>query len=235
MRRRDFFTILGAAAVAVPFAGSASHVFSESNAFEGHKFPELPYGFDALEPFVDAKTMELHYSKHHRGYYDKFIAAIKGTEAENIPVEKIFSGISKYPEPVRNNGGGFYNHVLYWENMTPVKTEIPENLKTALLKDFGSIDDFKLKFAASAKSHFGSGWAWLITDQQGRLAITTTPNQDNPLMDIATVKGVPLLCIDVWEHAYYLKYQNRRPEYVDNFMNLINWDEVNRRYLKTIR
>ena len=232
MKRRDFFTILGVAAVAAPFAGSATSLLTQPGPFAGHQFPELPYAFDALEPYIDAKTMEIHYTKHHRAYFDKFVAALNGTDSANWSMEKIFAGISKMPEVIRNNGGGFYNHNLFWENLAPGKKDIPEKLKNALQRDFNSVDDFKTKFSTAAKSHFGSGWAWLISDAQGKLSITSTPNQDNPLMDIATAKGTPLLCLDVWEHAYYLKYQNKRADYVDNFWNVVNWDVVAKRYQK---
>ncbi len=232
MKRRDFFTILGVAAVAPPFAGSAAALLGDSGPFAAHQFPELPYAFGALEPYIDAKTMEIHYTKHHRAYFDKFVAAVNGTDAADMPVEKIFAGISKLSETIRNNGGGFFNHNLFWENMSPVKTEASEKLKNALQRDFNSFDEFRTKFSTAAKSHFGSSWAWLISDNQGKLSVTSTPNQDNPLMDIVAVKGTPLLCIDVWEHAYYLKYQNKRADYVDNFWNLVNWNVVSKRYQK---
>ena len=178
--------------------------------------------------------MELHYSKHHRGYYDKFIAAIEGTDLVKTPMEKIFASVGKQPAAIRNNGGGYYNHALYWENMTPKQTEIPVNLKSAIEKDFGSLDSFKMKFNTSAKTHFGSGWAWLSVDATGRLFVSSTANQDNPLMDVVEEKGIPILGIDVWEHAYYLKYQNKRAEYVDNFWNIINWEIVNKRLLAVL-
>jgi superoxide dismutase, Fe-Mn family len=234
MKRRDFFTILGVAAVAAPFAGSAAILFPGNEGFTGFQFPELPYPYDALEPYIDAKTMEIHYTKHHRSYFDKFTAAINGTEANSLSIEKIFASVSKYPDALRNNGGGYFNHNLFWENMAPGKTEITEKLKGAIIRDFNSLEEFKNKFSTAAKTHFGSGWAWLISDSQGKLSVTTTANQDNPLMDIASMKGTPLLCLDVWEHAYYLKYQNKRADYVDNFWNVVNWETVSKRYLKVI-
>ena len=229
MERRKFITVIGAAALAAPLVGSIASCASESKSFAGHTFPALGYDYNALEPYIDADTMELHYSKHHRGYFDKFMAAADGTDLLTTPVEKIFSEISKQSDAIRNNGGGYYNHSLYWENMTPSPGDIPANLKSALEKDFGSVDTFKEQFGNKAKTHFGSGWAWLAATSDGKLFVTATPNQDNPLMDISPEKGHPLLTIDVWEHAYYLKYQNRRAEYVDNFWNIINWEVVNKR------
>ena len=229
MERREFITVLGTATLAVPVIGTMTSYGSESKAFEGHKFPDLGYDFNALEPYIDAQTMELHYTKHHQGYYNKFLAAAEGTELLTTPIEQIFGEVSKLPSGIRNNGGGYYNHTLYWENMTPSQGDMPSDLKEAIEKDFGSVDSFKEKFGTAAKTHFGSGWAWLIYDNVGKLAVASTPNQDNPLMDVSEYKGIPLLAIDVWEHAYYLNYQNRRADYVDNFWNVVNWDVVNRR------
>ena len=229
MERRKFITVLGTAALAVPAIGTMASYGSELKAFEGHKFPDLGYGFNALEPYIDAQTMELHYTKHHQGYFNKFLSAAEDTELLNTPMEQIFAKVSKLPVGIRNNGGGFYNHTLYWENMTPSQGEIPSDLKAAIEKDFGSVESFKEKFGTAAKTHFGSGWAWLIYDNNGKLAVTSTPNQDNPLMDVTEHRGIPILGIDVWEHAYYLNYQNRRADYVDNFWNVVNWDVVNKR------
>ncbi len=234
MERRKFITVVGTAALAAPIVGSMASCASESKSFEGHKFPELGYAFNALEPYIDAQTMELHYTKHHRGYYDKFMAAAEGTDLLTTPMEQIFAKISEQPVAVRNNGGGYFNHALFWENMTPSQTEMPSDLKSALERDFGSVDSFKEKFNTAAKTHFGSGWAWLIAGSNGNLLVTSTPNQDNTLMDISDAKGTPLLGIDIWEHAYYLKYQNRRAEYVDNFWNLINWNVVNKRLSESL-
>lgn len=233
MERRNFISILGTAAVAAPVLGSAFAAYgseSKKKVFAGHEFPELPYAYEALEPAIDARTMELHYSKHYKGYFDKFTAAVKDTEAASIPMEDIFAKITKYDTAVRNNGGGYYNHWLFWENMTPEKTMISEKLEKTITENFGSFDKFKEEFGTAAKSHFGSGWAWLAVAPDGRLFVTTTANQDNPLMNDAPKQGKPLLALDVWEHAYYLKYQNRRPEYVDQFWNIVNWEEVSRRY-----
>jgi superoxide dismutase, Fe-Mn family len=199
----------------------------------GFAFPALPYSYDALEPYIDKLTVEIHYDRHHRNYFNKFVAAVKGTEMEKMSLEAIFANMSKYPETVRNNGGGLYNHTLYWENMAPNAGGVPtEKLAAAIDKSFGSFEKFKEQFGLAGKSKFGSGWAWLIVDKAGALKVTTTSNQDNPLMDNVAPRGIPLLALDVWEHAYYLKYQNKRADYVDAFWNLINWPEVQKRYDK---
>ncbi len=200
-------------------------------AAQSFVFPALPYSYDALEPYIDKATVELHYDKHHRGYYTKFVAAIKGTDMETMPMETIFATISKRSVDVRNNAGGFYNHTLYWENMKPNAGGQPSaDLMKVIEKQFGSFDKFKEQFSNAAKGKFGSGWAWLILTKNHELKITTTSNQDNPLMDVVEENGIPLLALDVWEHAYYLKYQNRRPEYVDAFWNLVDWKTVESRY-----
>ncbi|WP_372934937.1 superoxide dismutase [Mariniphaga sediminis] len=229
MKRRNFITAMGTVALATPLIGTISSCASETKKFEGHKFPELGYDFNALEPYIDAQTMELHYTKHHQGYFNKFMNAAEGTELLNTPMEQIFATISQQSDGVRNNGGGFYNHALFWENMTPSQGEIPAELKAAIDKDFGSLETFKEKFGTAAKTQFGSGWAWLAVDSNGKLFVTSTPNQDNPLMDVADTQGVPLLGLDVWEHAYYLNYQNKRGDYVNNFWNIVNWDVVKSR------
>lgn len=196
-------------------------------AFE---LPALPYAKDALEPHIDAQTMEIHHDKHHAGYTNKLNAAIEGTELENKSIEDILKEVSKHGTAVRNNGGGFYNHALFWEVMGPNGGGAPSGaLADAIDEGCGSFDEFKDAFAKAAAGRFGSGWAWLIV-KDGKLEITSTPNQDNPLMDVADVKGTPILGLDVWEHAYYLKYQNRRPDYIQAFFNVINWDEVAKRY-----
>ena len=195
------------------------------------QLPDLKYGYDALEPNIDARTMEIHHTKHHGGYTKKLNSAIEGTELENKTIEEILAGISTLPVGVRNNGGGYYNHTLFWEIMGPNGGGTPTGEVARAIDDaFGSFDSFKEKFTTAATGRFGSGWAWLIKDNQGKLHVTDTPNQDNPLMDIAQVKGFPVLGLDVWEHAYYLKYQNRRPEYIEAFWNVIDWDAVNKRY-----
>ena len=194
------------------------------------KLPTLSYSYDALEPIIDARTMEIHHSKHHAGYTNNLNNAVQGTDLEGKTIEELLSGVSKLPVAVRNNGGGFYNHALYWEVMTPGGASKPEgNLLKAINSSFGSYENFKDAFAKAASTRFGSGWAWLLK-QGDSLVVSSTPNQDNPLMDVADVKGSPILGIDVWEHAYYLKYQNRRPEYIDAFLNVVNWDEVAKRF-----
>lgn len=197
-------------------------------AFE---LPALDYAYNALEPHIDARTMEIHHSKHHQAYVTNLNNAIAGTDAEGLSIEDICRNISKYAPAVRNNGGGHYNHSLFWQVMGPGKGGVPTGaLGDAINSTFGSFDAFKEKFAAAAATRFGSGWAWLVKTADGKLEVTSTPNQDNPLMDVADVKGTPLLGIDVWEHAYYLNYQNRRPDYVAAFWNVINWDAVAARF-----
>ncbi len=196
-------------------------------AFE---LPKLAYAYDALEPNIDAKTMEIHHSKHHNAYVTNLNNAIAGTDAEKLSIEEICKNISKYPMPVRNNGGGHFNHSLFWTIMGPNAGGEPTgDLAAAINSSFGSFAEFKTQFAAAATTRFGSGWAWLIV-KDGKLAISSTPNQDNPLMDVAEVKGTPVLGVDVWEHAYYLHYQNRRPDYLAAFWNVINWNEVAKRF-----
>lgn len=230
MQRRNFITTLGAAALAVPYLGAISSCASETKVFEGHTFPELGYAFNALEPYIDAMTMEIHYTKHHRAYFDNFMKAADGTEMLKTPMPEIFAKMSSFPVVVRNNGGGYYNHNLFWEILTPQKTEVPKDLKEAITKDFGSFDEFSSQFGAAARTQFGSGWAWLSVDQNGKLFVSSTPNQDNPLMDISEKRGTPVLGLDVWEHAYYLNYQNRRADYIDSFWNIVNWNSVEERY-----
>lgn len=202
---------------------------------QNFEFKPLPYTYDALEPFIDAKTMEIHYSKHHKTYYENFINSIKGTKAENMSIEEIFSNVEMLPTAVRNNGGGYWNHQFFWNIMAPQgKPLTDKKLKNAINKSLGSFDSFKEQFKKSALSLFGSGWTWLIVDENKNLQIINTPNQDNPLMSIAPTKGIPILAIDIWEHAYYLKYQNRRSEYIDNWFQVINWEEVAKLYHQAI-
>jgi superoxide dismutase, Fe-Mn family len=191
MERRNFIAAVGTVAVASPFFGALSSCATETKTFEGHKFPELGYDFNALEPYIDAQTMELHYTKHHQGYFNNFMKAADGTELLETPLEKFLATISQQSETVRNNGGGFYNHTLFWENMTPSAAEIPAELNQAIENDFGSFDAFKEEFGTAAKTRFGSGWAWLAVGADGKLFVTSTPNQDNPLMDVADEKGTP--------------------------------------------
>lgn len=197
-------------------------------AFE---LPKLPYDYKALEPHIDAMTMEIHHSKHHGAYTNNLNAAIQGTELEQLSLEAILKSVSKYPVAVRNNGGGFYNHSLFWTIFSPNGGGEPKGeVAAAISARFGSFEAFKEEFNKAAMSRFGSGWAWLV-NVDGILAVTSSPNQDNPLMDVSEVKGFPVFGIDVWEHAYYLKYQNRRNEYIGAFWNLLNWDEINRRFV----
>jgi len=193
--------------------------------------PDLSYDYNALEPYIDARTMEIHHSKHHAGYTNNLNNAVAGTALEGKRIEEILHSISGQSAAVRNNGGGFYNHNLYWSVMGPGGGGKPEgDLSSAIDAAVGSFDEFKSKFSTAAATRFGSGWAWLVKQQDGSLVVSSTPNQDNPLMDVADVKGTPVLGIDVWEHAYYLKYQNRRPEYIEAFWNVINWEEVSKRF-----
>lgn len=209
-------------------------VMTHNTEFTGFEFPALPYAYDALEPYIDAQTMEIHYDRHHRAYYNNFLAAVKGTEAENMPLEAIFAKMSSFSDAVRNNGGGYYNHIMFWNNMSPDGGEPSAALVRAIDEAFGSMEKFKEIFGNAGKTRFGSGWAWLVVTPEGKLAVGSTPNQDNPLMDISPIKGAPILALDVWEHAYYLKYQNKRPEYVENFWNLVNWKNVNARFEEAI-
>ena len=229
MKQTFYIALVGLALVISTSCGNATNKQNPVQKAIDSVFPELPYAYNALEPTIDAKTMEIHYSKHHKAYYTNFLAAIKETPAANLDLKSLFAEISKQPVAVRNNGGGYYNHMLFWENMSPTKTTPSGKLKAAIEKDFGSMEKFKEEFAGAAKKQFGSGWAWLVLGKDGKLFVSSTPNQDNPLMDVADKKGTPLLCIDVWEHAYYLKYQNLRAEYVDNFWNVVNWDTVSKR------
>lgn len=203
--------------------------------FDIHVFPALPYAYDALEPYIDARTMEVHYDRHHRTYFNNFISAIKDTEYDNSTIEQIFSKVSEAGDAIRNNGGGFFNHVFFWDNLSATSGAPSKELSEAINQSFGSFDKFKEAFSNSAKTRFGSGWAWLYLTTDKKLAVGSTPNQDNPLMDVSPVKGIPILAIDVWEHAYYLKYQNKRADYVEAFWNVVNWDEVNRRYKDAVR
>ena len=196
-------------------------------AFE---LPKLDYAYTALEPNIDAKTMEIHHSKHHQAYVTNLNNAIAGTDAEKMSIEDICKNISKFPAPVRNNGGGHYNHSLFWQVMAPNSGGMPTgDLAKAIETDLGGFEKFKADFTAAGATRFGSGWAWLCV-KEGKLCVCSTPNQDNPLMDIADCKSTPILGMDVWEHAYYLNYQNRRPDYMAAFFNVINWTKVSELY-----
>lgn len=211
-----------------PAQGNPDDVRADEGAFQVIK---LPYAYNALEPHVDAKTMEVHYSKHYLGYTNKLNKAITGTEWERKTIEEILIGLDPQNKDVRNNGGGYYNHTLFWEVMSANGGGEPKGaLAEAINKDFGSFDEFKNQFTSAAEKQFGSGWAWLVVDKSGKLAVGSTANQDNPLMPGMEISGKPILGLDVWEHAYYLNYQNKRPDYVSAFYNVINWDAVAKKY-----
>ncbi len=195
--------------------------------------PKLKYEYAALEPHIDAKTMEIHYTKHHGAYTNNLNAAIEETDMAGKTIEELLANISKYPIAVRNNGGGFYNHSLFWDVLSPKGGGQPKGeLLSAIEQTFGTFDEFKDLFNKAAATRFGSGWAWLVKLPNGGLTVTSSPNQDNPLMDISDVKGTPILGLDVWEHAYYLNYQNRRPDYISAFWNLVDWGIVAENFKK---
>jgi Fe-Mn family superoxide dismutase len=197
-------------------------------AFE---LPQLPYAYDALEPYIDARTMEIHHTKHHNAYITNVNAAIAGTDMEGKTIENILINLDMKNMPVRNNGGGFYNHNLFWTVMTPNGGGLPTgDLLAAIEAAFGTFEEFKASFSKAGATQFGSGWAWLCVHKGGKVEVCGTPNQDNPLMPGVGCGGTPILAMDVWEHAYYLHYQNRRPDYIEAFFNVINWTEVARRY-----
>lgn len=237
--RRQFLTKSGKAGIAL----AAMPLFSKiapSNLFAVSEFQQqpLPYAYSALEPFIDALTMEIHYTKHAAGYAknlaDACVAEKVATDTTSLTT--LLNTISTYTVKMRNNAGGQYNHELFWQLMKPAPSTNPTGaLAAAIEKSFGSFANFKTAFGDSAKARFGSGWAWLIIKTDGSLAICSTPNQDNPLMDIAETKGFPLIGLDVWEHAYYLKYQNKRPDYINNWWNLVNWEFVQNRYALAIQ
>lgn len=236
--RRDFLkksALLGLASIAGNLIGEEKLKTLDDLAFineTSHTLPALPYAYDALEPFIDAQTMEIHHSKHHKAYVDKLNAALKDFKGDAALVS-LFAQVSKLDTAIRNNGGGHYNHSLFWTLMQPNKEDkkiVAEGkIAEAITTHFQSFENFQKEFTEKATKVFGSGWCWLI-EQDGKLKITTTPNQDNPLMDVVSNKGKPLLALDVWEHAYYLKYQNKRADYISNWWNVINWDKVNELY-----
>lgn len=192
------------------------------------KLPDLPYAYDALEPHIDARTMEIHHTKHHAGYTSKLNDAIQGTDAEGKSIEEIIRNINNYSTAIRNNGGGFFNHNLFWEVMSPNGGGEPTgSLAEAIKRDFGSFNEFKTQFSNAAATRFGSGWAWLCQHENGKLEVCSSANQDNPLMPGVGCGGNPILGLDVWEHAYYLNYQNRRPDYIESFWQVVNWNKVN--------
>ncbi len=220
-------------------AGSMAFLSIRGNAFadvlnDKDKFflPKLDYGYNALEPYIDAVTMEIHHSKHHQAYVDKLNDALKANKIQGVTLKDILANTSKYPASIRNNAGGHYNHSFFWKLMSPNGSKEPSPaLAEAISSSFGSIDNFKTAFNDAAKARFGSGWAWLIKNSDGKLQILSTPNQDNPLMDIAEVKGTPVLALDVWEHAYYLKYQNMRADYINAWWKVLNWQEADNNFL----
>ncbi|RYD69928.1 MAG: superoxide dismutase [Sphingobacteriales bacterium] len=211
-----------------PAMGNPDDIKADAGPFQ---LTRLPYAYDALAPNIDAKTMETHYSKHYKKYTDELNKAITGTELEKKTIEEILSKLDMENKAVRNNGGGFYNHSMFWEIMGPKGGGTPKGaLADAINKDFGSFDNFKTQFTDAATKQFGSGWAWLVVDGTGKLVVGSTANQDNPLMPNVGISGKPVLALDVWEHAYYLAYMNKRPDYITAFYNVINWDAVSKRY-----
>lgn len=200
------------------------------------ELPKLPYSYDALEPYIDSKTMEIHHSRHHKTYTDKFNEAISTNNIESNDILEIFKNISKYPTSVVNNGGGYYNHCFYFEIITPGGSNTPNGeLLEEINKTFGSYENLKEELKKSALGQFGSGWAWLIVNEDKKLQVISTPNQVSPLMDIASIKGIPLIGIDVWEHAYYLKHQNLRANHIDDFLNVLNFDIISKKYNEAIK
>jgi Fe-Mn family superoxide dismutase len=231
LKNGAILTLGGVVATSLPGSLTAA-VAKSATAEEGFILSKLDYAYDALEPYIDAMTMEIHYSKHYAGYTSKFNAAVESAGLVGVPIEDIFAKVSKQPTAIRNNGGGYYNHTLFWKFMSPKGGGTAGgDVGKAIVKNFGSFDTFKEQFSNAAATRFGSGWAWLVKTKDG-LAVTSTPNQDNPMMDIADQQGYPVLGIDVWEHAYYLKYQNRRTDYIAAFWNVVNWDYVNERFNK---
>ena len=233
--RRQFLTKSGKAGIAL----AAMPIFSKmvpSSMFENSPYQQqpLPYAYTALEPYIDAMTMEIHYTKHAAAYAKNLsdVCIAEKVDSNTIPFETLIKNISRYSVKMRNNAGGHYNHELFWQVMKPAPSIAPKGaLAEAIIKTFGSFADFQKAFGEAAKARFGSGWAWLLLKKDGSLAISSTPNQDNPLMDIAETPGFPLMGLDVWEHAYYLKYQNKRPDYINNWWNLVNWEFVEKRYV----
>jgi len=241
MERRKFVKSVGlvtaAAYVSPKVIGNNQIIVSTlgNDSAPALEFPALPFAYDALEPYIDARTMEIHYDKHHRAYFTNYVNAIKGTPLEGMAVTEVFASMSKQSDAVRNNGGGYYNHIFFWNNLAAKSSGPSAELSAAISKSFGSFDKFRETFSTAGKTRFGSGWAWLYLNSDKNLIVGSTPNQDNPLMDISTVKGTPVLTLDVWEHAYYLKYQNKRADYIDAFWNVVNWEEVNKRYAAALK
>ncbi len=220
--------------VLVLFTSISFQVKAQDAVF--HKFAPLPYNYDALEPFIDKMTMEIHYDRHHRSYYNNFMNAAKGTNMENMALIDIFNQMSTFPMVVRNNAGGYWNHELFWKCMRNGGGGMPTGkLAEAITSTFGTFENFKKEFSDAGAKRFGSGWAWLSVDSEGKLFISSTANQDNPLMDTETKRGTPILGMDVWEHAYYLKYQNKRVDYISAFWNVVNWDFIAEAYSQAIK
>lgn len=214
----------------LPMVASCKNQDKKADVIKEFKQEELAYAYDALENSIDARTMEIHFTKHHAGYVRKLNAAVDAEDIKVTSLEEMLRGVSQYSQNVRNNGGGHYNHQLFWKGMKPGGSTPSGAVLNAIKSAFGSFESFRNSFSNTAGSVFGSGWAWLVSDNEGKLAVGSTPNQDNPLMDLAQFKGIPLLGLDVWEHAYYLHYQNRRGDYIKAFWDIVDWDEVNRRY-----
>jgi superoxide dismutase, Fe-Mn family len=237
VNRRKFVFSLGTIPVLAglnPLANSLENFYHQTKRrtlpMAKFELPKLPYDYDALEPYIDKQTMEIHHTKHHNAYVTNLNKAVEGTDMEGKSVEDLMKKVSGLPTAVRNNGGGHFNHSLFWTIMKKGGGGMPAgDLEKEITSAFGSFEEFKKKFNDAAATRFGSGWAWLVISN-GKLAVTSTANQDNPLMDVAEVKGTPILGLDVWEHAYYLKYQNKRPEYIENWWNVVNWEEVGKRF-----
>jgi Fe-Mn family superoxide dismutase len=238
MDKREFLKLTGLAGAAVlsgPLSSLAASSVSGRPALGDARapfvLPALPYGYDALEPHIDKLTMEIHHDKHHAAYVNGLNTAVAGSSFASLSLEQLLGKITENDKAIRNNGGGHYNHSLFWTLLSPTKKTPSDKLKSAINKQFGSWEAFQTKFSDAAKTVFGSGWAWLIVTPGKKLAIINTPNQDNPLMhNIVKDKGTPILAVDVWEHAYYLKHQNKRPDYIAAFWEAVNWDEVEKRY-----
>ncbi len=239
--RREFFKkgILASAGFALLNHSFGSEANAEPGPETGFTLPALPYAYDALEPFIDKQTMEIHHTKHHQAYVNNLNKALEAAKVSDVSLDDICRNISKYSVATRNNAGGHYNHSMFWKGMKPNPGSVLEpssaNLPTgklgeAIKSTFDSFANFKIKFSEKAMSTFGSGWAWLVINKEGKLEIGSTPNQDNPLMDISELKGNPILGLDVWEHAYYLKYQNKRADYVNSWWNVVNWEEAGKRF-----
>jgi Fe-Mn family superoxide dismutase len=230
LHRREFLKATGLTVAGAAILGGNTSLFAQDVA-PPFTLPELPYAFNALEPHIDAMTMEIHHGKHHKGYVDNLNKAILEKKIEERSLEKILSKVSSYPTAVRNNGGGHYNHSLFWKLLKPGGAGKPDGtLWDAMESIYGTLENFQEKFNAVAAARFGSGWTWLVVNN-GKLEIGSTPNQDNPLMDVSELKGIPVLALDVWEHAYYLKYQNKRADYVKAWWNLVNWSEAEKNFI----